>query len=150
MLYSLCLLLKRTMYLSDFNAKAISEAVPDPPTTQATMTSLGLLQEDRWSVGTSKRAFRCASSACCASVSAVLLSRSAVNSINLTQSLAVFSRLQFFDLFRNGGDFARRCVHESPQLKLDVAIGADEIRVDREPLFIWDDFCLLAGFRKIV
>jgi hypothetical protein len=27
------------------------------------------------------------------------------------------TRLQFFDLFRNGGDFARRFVHESPQLK---------------------------------
>jgi hypothetical protein len=45
------LLLKRTMYLSDFNAKAISEAVPDPPTPQATMTSLSLLHEDRRSVG---------------------------------------------------------------------------------------------------
>jgi hypothetical protein len=32
------------------------------------------------------------------------------------------TRRQFFDLFRNGGDFARRPVHESPQLKLDVAI----------------------------
>jgi hypothetical protein len=37
-----------------------------------------------------------------------------------------------FDLFRNGGDFARRFVHESPQLKLDVAIGAGEIRIDRQ------------------
>jgi hypothetical protein len=42
------------------------------------------------------------------------------------------TRLQFFDLLRNGGDFARRFVHESPQLKLDVAIGAGEIRIDRE------------------
>src|SRR5207249_2398308 len=34
------LLLKRTTNLLDFNAKAISEAVPAPPTPQATMTSL--------------------------------------------------------------------------------------------------------------
>jgi len=34
------------MYLSDFNAKAVSETVPGPPTPQATMTSLSLLQED--------------------------------------------------------------------------------------------------------
>jgi hypothetical protein len=58
------------------------------------------------------------------------------------------TRRQFFDLFGNGGDFARRLVQESPRLNLDVAICAGEIRVDQEPVFIGDDFCLLVGFRK--
>jgi hypothetical protein len=53
------------------------------------------------------------------------------------------TRLQFFDFFRDGGNFARRFVHESPKLELDVAICAGEIRVDREPVFTGDDFCLL-------
>ena len=85
--------------------------------------------------------FRCASSAFCVSVRGVSLSRSEVN---CSQSgviighfiVAIFggtrhlqppsdcvrARLQFFDLFRNGGDVAVRSGHQSPQLKLDVAI----------------------------
>jgi hypothetical protein len=58
------------------------------------------------------------------------------------------TRLQLFNPFRDGGNFARRFAHESPQLTLGLAIGAGEIRVDREPVFIGDDFCLLADFRQ--
>ena len=55
-------------------------------------------------------------------------------------------RRQFLDLLCNGGDFSALPSLERPQLTSDVAIFSGEIRVDREPAFIRDNFRLLADF----
>jgi hypothetical protein len=38
--------------------------------------------------------------------------------------------------------------HQGPQLQLGIAIGASQIRVDQEPVFVGQDFCLLGDFRQ--